>query len=42
MLPFTDLSADRVQQYFAGGIADDLTTDLSFEAVEGPVSSFFQ
>jgi TolB-like protein/DNA-binding winged helix-turn-helix (wHTH) protein/Tfp pilus assembly protein PilF len=29
VLPFTNLSADREQQYFADGITDDLTTDLS-------------
>jgi TolB-like protein/DNA-binding winged helix-turn-helix (wHTH) protein/Flp pilus assembly protein TadD len=29
VLPFTNLSDDREQQYFADGIADDLTTDLS-------------
>jgi TolB-like protein/DNA-binding winged helix-turn-helix (wHTH) protein/Tfp pilus assembly protein PilF len=29
VLPFTDLSEDRGQQYFADGITDDLTTDLS-------------
>jgi adenylate cyclase len=28
-LPFTNLSDDRDQQYFADGITDDLTTDLS-------------
>ena len=28
-LPFANLSADREQQYFADGITDDLTTDLS-------------
>jgi TolB-like protein len=33
VLPFTDLSDDREQQYFADGITDDLTTDLS--RVEG-------
>src|SRR4051812_9439982 len=29
VLPFTNLSDDREQQYFADGITDDLTTDLS-------------
>jgi DNA-binding winged helix-turn-helix (wHTH) protein len=29
VLPFANLSADRDQQYFADGITDDLTTDLS-------------
>jgi TolB-like protein len=29
VLPFTDLSEDREQQYFADGITEDLTTDLS-------------
>jgi TolB-like protein/cytochrome c-type biogenesis protein CcmH/NrfG len=29
VLPFTDLSEDRRQQYFADGMTDDLTTDLS-------------
>jgi TolB-like protein len=29
VLPFTNLSKDREQQYFADGITDDLTTDLS-------------
>src|SRR5262249_13666642 len=29
VLPFTDLSEDRGQQYFTDGITDDLTTDLS-------------
>ena len=29
MLPFTNLSNDPDQQYFADGITDDLTTDLS-------------
>jgi TolB-like protein/Flp pilus assembly protein TadD len=29
VLPFTDLSDDREQQYFADGITQDLTTDLS-------------
>jgi TolB-like protein len=29
VLPFTNLSDDRKQQYFADGITDDLTTDLS-------------
>ena len=29
VLPFANLSADREQQYFADGITDDLTTDLS-------------
>jgi TolB-like protein/DNA-binding winged helix-turn-helix (wHTH) protein/Flp pilus assembly protein TadD len=29
VLPFTNLSADREQQYFADGITEDLTTDLS-------------
>jgi len=29
VLPFTKLSADREQQYFADGITEDLTTDLS-------------
>jgi adenylate cyclase len=29
VLPFTDLSEDRWQQYFADGMTDDLTTDLS-------------
>ena len=28
-LPFTNLSDDREQQYFADGITEDLTTDLS-------------
>jgi adenylate cyclase len=28
-LPFTNVSDDREQQYFADGITDDLTTDLS-------------
>jgi TolB-like protein/DNA-binding winged helix-turn-helix (wHTH) protein/Tfp pilus assembly protein PilF len=29
VLPFTNLSDDRKQQYFADGITEDLTTDLS-------------
>jgi TolB-like protein len=29
VLPFTNLSDDREQQYFADGISEDLTTDLS-------------
>jgi adenylate cyclase len=29
VLPFTNLSIDREQQYFANGITEDLTTDLS-------------
>jgi TolB-like protein/Flp pilus assembly protein TadD len=29
VLPFTNLSEDREQQYFADGITEDLTTDLS-------------
>jgi TolB-like protein len=29
VLPFTSLSDDREQQYFADGITEDLTTDLS-------------
>jgi TolB-like protein len=29
VLPFANLSDDREQQYFADGISDDLTTDLS-------------
>jgi TolB-like protein/DNA-binding winged helix-turn-helix (wHTH) protein len=29
VLPFTNLSDDREQQYFADGVAEDLTTDLS-------------
>ena len=29
MLPFTNLSNDPEQQYFADGITEDLTTDLS-------------
>jgi adenylate cyclase len=29
VLPLTDLSEDRRQQYFADGMTDDLTTDLS-------------
>ena len=29
VLPFTNLSDDREQQYFADGITDDLTTDVS-------------
>jgi len=29
VLPFADLSNDREQQYFADGITEDLTTDLS-------------
>jgi adenylate cyclase len=29
VLPFTNLNDDREQQYFADGITDDLTTDLS-------------
>jgi TolB-like protein len=29
VLPFTNLSDDREQQYFANGITEDLTTDLS-------------
>jgi adenylate cyclase len=29
VLPFADLSEDRTQQYFADGITDDLTTELS-------------
>jgi len=28
-LPFTNLSDDKEQQYFADGITEDLTTDLS-------------
>ena len=29
VLPFTNFSSDADQQYFADGITDDLTTDLS-------------
>jgi adenylate cyclase len=29
VLPFTNLSDDPEQQYFADGLVDDLTTDLS-------------
>lgn len=29
VLPFTDLAADPTQEYFADGITEDLTTDLS-------------
>src|SRR5205823_5447715 len=29
VLPFTNLSDDREQQYFVDGITEDLTTDLS-------------
>ena len=29
VLPFTNLSDDREQEYFADGITEDLTTDLS-------------
>ena len=29
VLPFENLSADKEQEYFADGITDDLTTDLS-------------
>ena len=29
VLPFANLSSDPDQQYFADGITDDLTTDLS-------------
>jgi adenylate cyclase len=29
VLPFTNLSDDREQQYFADGVTEDLTTDLS-------------
>jgi adenylate cyclase len=29
VLPFTNLSSDREQQYFADGITEDVTTDLS-------------
>ena len=29
VLPFANLSDDREQQYFADGLTDDLTTDLS-------------
>jgi adenylate cyclase len=29
VLPFTNLSDDREQQYFADGITEDLTSDLS-------------
>ena len=29
MLPFANLGDDREQQYFADGITEDLTTDLS-------------
>lgn len=29
VMPFTNLSGDREQQYFADGVTDDLTTDLS-------------
>jgi adenylate cyclase len=29
VLPFANLSDDREQQYFADGVAQDLTTDLS-------------
>ena len=29
MLPFTNLSDDREQEYFVDGVTDDLTTDLS-------------
>jgi len=32
VLPFTSLSDDREQQYFADGITEDLTTDLSRSA----------
>jgi TolB-like protein len=32
VLPFTDLSGDKEQQYFADGITEDLTTDLSRRA----------
>jgi TolB-like protein/DNA-binding winged helix-turn-helix (wHTH) protein/Tfp pilus assembly protein PilF len=32
VLPFTNLSDDREQQYFTDGITDDLTTDLSQRA----------
>jgi adenylate cyclase len=35
VLPFTNLSADPQQEYFADGITDDLTTDLS--RIEGSV-----
>jgi adenylate cyclase len=33
VLPFTNLSDDREQQYFADGITEDLTTDLSRRAL---------
>jgi TolB-like protein len=29
VLPFTNLSGDHEQQYFADGVTEDLTTDLS-------------
>jgi TolB-like protein len=29
VLPFANLTDDQEQQYFADGITDDLTTDLS-------------
>ena len=29
VLPFQDMSADRDQEYFADGIAEDIITDLS-------------
>ncbi len=29
MLPFTNLSGDPIQDYFADGITENLTTDLS-------------
>jgi TolB-like protein/class 3 adenylate cyclase len=29
VLPFTNMSGDRAQEYFSDGITDDLTTDLS-------------
>jgi TolB-like protein/Flp pilus assembly protein TadD len=32
VLPFTNLSSDPDQQYFADGVSDDLTTDLSLIA----------
>ena len=35
VLPFTNLSDDREQQYFADGVTEDLTTDLS------PVADMF-
>ena len=39
VLPFTNLSNDPEQEYFADGITDDLTTDLSRRLMhEGPVA----